>query len=167
MSIASNILDIELSGKYSFENKIDYRIGFRFNDLKQKEESEFGEIIDDETGIHVFLRMYGDMDNPMIEWDKQSRKEQARENREKEKETVKSMWKSEFGLFKNDTTVQEYIKVRTPKEELIIEYNPTDSIDDVFEESKPKRRFRLKEKLKNFGETIKEDDDDDMQIDFD
>ncbi len=167
MSIASNILDIELSGKHSFENKIDYRIGFRFNDLKQKEESEFGEIIDDETGIHVFLRMYGDMDNPMIEWDKQSRKEQARENREKEKETVKSMWKSEFGLFKNDTTVQEYIKVRTPKEELIIEYNPTDSIDDVFEESKPKRRFRLKEKLKNFGETIKEDDDDDMQIDFD
>ncbi len=167
MSIASNALDVELSGKHSFENKIDYRIGFRFNDLKQKKESEFGEIIDDETGLHVFLRMYGDMDNPMIEWDKQSRKEQAKVNREKETETVKSMWKSEFGLFKNDTTVQEYIKVRTPKEELIIEFNPTDSIDDVFEESEPKREFKFLNKLKNFGKIVKEDNEDEMIIDFD
>ena len=32
MSISSSALDVELSGKHTFENKIDYRIGFRFKD---------------------------------------------------------------------------------------------------------------------------------------
>ncbi|MFT5858571.1 MAG: hypothetical protein ACI865_000659 [Flavobacteriaceae bacterium] len=160
MSISSSALDIELSGKHSFDNKIDYRIGFRFKDLKKKKESEFGEIIDDNTGMRVYLRMYGDMDDPTIEWDKQSRKEQAKKNREDEKATVKSMWKSEFGLFKNDSTVEEYIHDRTPKEELFIEFNPTDSIDELFEESKPKREFKFLKKLKKLGEAVKENDDD-------
>lgn len=162
MSISSSALDVELSGKHTFENKIDYRIGFRFKDLKEKKESEFGEIIDDDSGVRVYLRMFGDMSDPTIEWDKQSRKEQAKQNREEEKATVKSMWKSEFGLFKNDTTVKEYIHDRTPKEELFIEFNPTDSIDELFDEAKPKREFKFLNKLKNLGEIVKEDDEDNI-----
>jgi hypothetical protein len=166
MSISSSALDVELSGKHTFTNQIDYRFGFRFRDLKKKEVSEFGEIKDDGTGMRVYVRMYGDLNNPTIEWDKQSRKEQAKENRELEKETIKSMWKSEFGLFKNDTTVKAYIHDRTPKEELIIEFNPTDSIDALYEKKLPKRENKLLKKIKNFGETIKEEKKDDMRIEY-
>ena len=132
MSISSSALDIEVSGKHTFENQIDYRFGFRLRDIKEKKTSEFGEIIDDGTGIRVFVRMFGSMDDPNVEWDGESRKEQARKNREEEKETVRSMFKSEFGLFKNDTTVQEYIPNKLPEEELIIEFNTKDTIEEVF-----------------------------------
>ncbi|MFT5778418.1 MAG: hypothetical protein ACI837_001374 [Crocinitomicaceae bacterium] len=166
MSISSSALDVELSGKHTFSNQVDYRFGFRFRDLKKKEESEFGNIVDDGTGVRVFVRMYGDLSNPTIEWDKQSRKEQAKENRAAEKETVKSMWKSEFGLFKNDTTVKEYIHDRTPKDELIIEFNPTDSIDVLYDEKLPKRESKLLKKLKKFGAGLKEEEEEDFEIEY-
>ena len=144
MSISSSALDIEVSGKHTFDNKIDYRFGFRLRDIKEKKTSEFGEIIDDGTGMRVYVRMFGSMDDPTVEWDSASRKEQAKQNREQEKETVRSMFKSEFGLFKNDTTVQEYIPNKLPKEELVIEINPTDSIQDVEQETE--RLFKRKKK---------------------
>ena len=88
--------------------------------MKKEKTSEFGEIIDDGTGFRVYMRMYGNIDNPTIEWDKQSRKETTKENMAKEKEDVKSLLKSEFGLFKNDTTVKSYVKEKNPpKEEMI------------------------------------------------
>jgi hypothetical protein len=144
MSISSSALDIEASGKHTNDTKIDYRFGFRLRDIKEKKPSEFGEIIDDGTGMRVYVRMFGSMDDPTVEWDSASRKEQAKQNREQEKETVRSMFKSEFGLFKNDTTVQEYIPNKLPKEELVIEINPTDSIQDVEQETE--RLFKRKKK---------------------
>lgn len=161
MSIASNALDVELSGKHSFDNKVDYRFGFRFKDLKKEKTSEFGEIIDDGTGFRVFMRMYGDIDNPTIEWDKQSRKETTKENMAKEKEDVKSLLKSEFGLFKNDTTVKNYVKEKNPpKEEMIIEFDPDNSIDPIIEEKKPKKDSkinRMLEKMKQDSEAEKKE----------
>lgn len=161
MSITSSALDVELSGKHSFDNKVDYRFGFRFRDLKQAETSEFGEIIDDGTGFRVFMRMYGDIDNPTIEWDKQSRKETTKENIAIEKENVKSLLKSEFGLFKNDTTVKQYVKEKNPpKEEMIIEFDPDNSVDPVIEEKKPKKDSkinRMLEKMKQESEANKKE----------
>ena len=122
MTIRSSALDMDVSGTHTFSNKIDYRFAFRFRDLKEKSvESEFGEEVDDGTGMKVYMRMYGDLDNPTIEWDKTARKQQAAENRAAEKETVKAMLKSEFGLFKADSTVKTYQPKQMPKEELHIE----------------------------------------------
>ncbi|MFN5634129.1 MAG: hypothetical protein ACK49D_05605, partial [Flavobacteriia bacterium] len=101
---------------------------FRFRDLKEKTtESEFGEEVDDGTGMKVYMRMYGDLDNPTIEWDETARKQQAAENRAAEKETVKSMLKTEFGFFKSDSTVKTYQQKVLPKEELRIEMTPSNS----------------------------------------
>jgi hypothetical protein len=122
MTIRSSALDMDVSGTHTFSNKIDYRFAFRFRDLKEKSvESEFGEEVDDGTGMKIYMRMYGDLDNPTIEWDKTGRKQQAAENRAAEKETVKAMLKSEFGLFKADSTVKTYQPKQMPKEELHIE----------------------------------------------
>ncbi len=126
MTIRSSALDMDVSGTHTFSNKIDYRFAFRFRDLKEKSvESEFGEEVDDGTGMKVYMRMYGDLENPTIEWDKTARKQQAAENRAAEKETVKTMLKSEFGFFKADTTVKNYEPKQLPKEELHIELSPS------------------------------------------
>ena len=167
MSINSSALDVELSGKHSFDNDVDYRFGFRFRDLKQTKESEFGEIIDDGTGFRVYMRMYGNIDNPTIEWDKQSRKETTKENISKEKEDVKSILKSEFGLFKNDTTVKSYVHEKNPpKEEMIIEFNPDNSVEPVIEEKKPKKDGKIGNLLKKFKEESEADKKEEFEIEF-
>lgn len=158
MSIESSALNIELSGKHTFDNKIDYRFGFRFRDLKAPEESEFGIIDDDGSGKYVFMRMYGDLYNPNIEWDKTQNKEHKKEMREVAKKDAKSILKSGFGLYKNDTTVKAYIQERRVHEEITIDLNPVEEIDELKEEKEPKKdNFfnRKMEKLKREGEKIK------------
>lgn len=168
MSISSSALDIEVSGQHTFDNKIDYRFGFRLRDIKEKETSEFGEIIDDGTGVRVFVRMYGTMDNPIVEWDKTSRKEQAKENREQEKVTVREMFKSEFGMFKNDSTVKQYIPKKGPKEELILDFNKSnDTIDEFFQEKEPLFNRKKKDRpLLQKWEQEKKKEDEKEEIDL-
>ncbi len=166
MSIESSALDMEVSGQHTFDNAIDYRFGFRLRDIKEEKSSEFGEIVDDGTGLRVFMRMYGTLDNPIIEWDSASKKEQAKKDREEEKENVRAMFKSEFGLFKNDTTVQDYIPRKLPKEELLIETNSTDTIEEAFEENE--RLFNRKKKdrplLKKWEEEKKKKEEEDFEF---
>jgi len=167
MSIESSALDVELSGKHTFDNKIDYRFGFKFRDLKAKEVSEFGVIDDDGSGKFVFMRMYGDLYNPKIEWDKTSNKEHKKEMREIAKRDAKSILKSGFGLYKNDTTVKEFIQERRPHEELIIHDDLIDEIDDLKKQKTPKKETKFgkwleKEKAKAKEEKLKRE-----SIDFD
>jgi hypothetical protein len=151
MLIHTSALDIEASGTHTFDNKIDYRFAFRFRDLKEKKISEFGEEVDDGTGVHVYMRMYGDVDNPTIVWDKTAKKEQAKENREAEKQNVKSILKTEFGVFKGDSTVKTYQPKEGPKEVLKIEFGPTKTEDPV-EQKKVKKDSKVKNTLKNWKE---------------
>lgn len=166
MSIESSALDMEVSGQHTFDNAIDYRFGFRLRDIKEEKSSEFGEIVDDGTGLRVFMRMYGTLDNPIIEWDSASKKEQAKKDREEEKENVRAMFKSEFGLFKNDTTVQDYIPRKLPKEELLIETNSTDTIEEAFDENE--RLFNRKKKdrplLKKWEEEKKKKEEEEFEF---
>lgn len=148
MSVKSSALELEISGKHTFDNKIDYRFGFRFRDLKQAEVSEFGRILDDGTGKHVFMRMFGDLYNPSFEWDVESSKAHKKEEREQAKQDARSIFKSEFGLFKNDTTVKTYVKERRPREELELILNPTEENDVFIERSKPKKEGAAKKWLK-------------------
>ena len=107
------------------------------------------------------MRMFGTMDDPSIEWDRESRKDIAKQNREEEKQNVKSILKSEFGLFKNDTTVDSYIKEVGPKEELIIEFDPVKSIDTIIENKEPKKDTKVNrwlEKMKKQAEAEKEEE---------
>ncbi len=167
MSIASSALDVEVSGKHTFDNQVDYRFGFRFKDLKQAKQSEFGEIIDDGTGFRVYMRMHGHIDNPNIEWDKQSRKETTKEEIEAEKKNVKSLLKSEFGLFKSDTTVQQYIHEKNPpKEELIMEFNPDKSVDPVIEQKKPKKDTKMNRMLEKLKEESEQSKKQEFEMEF-
>ena len=153
MLIHTSALDIETSGTHTFDNRIDYRFAFRFRDLKDNAQmTEFGEEVDDGTGMRVYMRMHGTIDDPVIVWDKTSRKQQAKENRAAEKETVKSMLKTEFGMFKGDSTVKTYQQKEAPKESLKIEFGPAKTEDPVEQQKKPKKDSKIKNTLKNWKE---------------
>jgi hypothetical protein len=151
MMIHSSAMDIELYGKHDFDDNIDYHFSFRFREIQtQKSQDEFGTIIDDGTSMKIFVRMHGNLDNPIIEWDQDARKEQAKENREAAKQDAKSIFKSEFGLFKNDTTVKMYQPIKQQKEELKMEFGP-DKKEDPLEEEKKKIKKETK-----IGKTLKD-----------
>jgi hypothetical protein len=169
MTIRSSALDMDVSGTHTFSNKIDYRFAFRFRDLKEKSvESEFGEEVDDGTGMKVYMRMFGDLDNPTIEWDKTGRKQQAAENRAAEKETVKAMLKSEFGLFKADSTVKTYQPKQMPKEELHIELSspltkPSDT-DKATEKKKQKSTTKQNKTINGWKKESEESKEEEIEF---
>jgi len=157
MHIGSTALDMDVAGSHSFENEIDYRFIFRFRDLMASErDSEFGQIIDDGTGIKMFMRMHGTLENPIIEWDDVSRKEQAQENREQAKEDAKSILKTEFGLFKKDTSVNIYVPKEVPKEDLKIQFGPATK-KEFTEEKKQKKDSKLKKTLDSWKKQQEEE----------
>lgn len=164
MEIKSTAIDITTEGTHTFNNMIDYKFSFRLRDLKlQKDESEFGEVIDDETGMRVYVRMHGTLDKPIIEWDKNSRKEQARENREAAKQEAISILKSEFGLFKNDTTIKAYQPKVQQREELRIEFGKEETVDPI---ELKKEKEKKQTKLSKFGEKLKQENQKEKDVEF-
>ncbi len=153
MIIHSSALDMELYGIHDFDNTIDYHFDFRFREIKtQKNQEEFGQIIDDKTGLRVFIHMFGNMDNPTIEWDQDAKKEQARENREAAKQDAKSILKTEFGLFKNDSTVKTYQPIKQQKEELKMEFGPGKKEEPIQDTKKVKKDSKFSNALKKMKE---------------
>lgn len=154
MEIKSNAINISVDGKHKFNNDVDYKFAFRFRELKQqKDESEFGIVEDDGTGIKIFVRMYGNLSDPIIEWDKTSRKEEAKQNREEAKKEALSILKSELGLFKKDTTVKKYLPPKKEHEVLEIQFGKEEEVNPFEEKKKIEKE---KKGLKKFGEKLKE-----------
>jgi hypothetical protein len=123
MTIASNALTVNLAGTHNFNNQVDYHFDFNLRDIKKvKVETEFGDVVDDGTGLRLFAHMYGDLDNPTIKWDKEQKQLLAKETVEQEKLTAKQMLKAEFGLFKKDTAVIAYKEKAQAKEEIRMEF---------------------------------------------
>ena len=164
MVINSSALDITTEGTHSFDNIVDYKFAFRLRDLKiAKDESEFGEVIDDETGIRLYVRMYGPMDNPTIVWDGQSKKEQAKENREAAKQEAMSILKTEFGLFKKDSTIKGYEHKVQPHEELRLNFDKEETVDPVEEK---KRTNKTLEKLREKTKKLKQQQEKEKEGEF-
>jgi hypothetical protein len=164
MVINSSALDITTEGSHTFDNIVDYKFSFRFRELKQqKDESEFGEVVDDGTGIRVFVRMFGPLDNPTIEWDQQSKKELQKENRQAAKNEAISILKTEFGLFKKDSTVKTYQPKTQPREELRINFGEEEKVDPVEEK---KKTNKLLDKVKNKTEQFKRQSEKEKREEF-
>lgn len=154
MEIKSSALDIALEAKHQFNNTIDYKFAFRFRELKaQKDESEFGIVEDDGTGIKIFVRMTGSLNDPIIEWDKTTRQDDAKQNREEAKQEALSILKSELGLFKKDTTIKKFQPQRKDHEVLEIQFGKEEKVNPYEEK---KELEKEKKGLKKLGEKLKE-----------
>lgn len=119
--INSSALNLLCSGTHDFNNNIDYHFQLTLNDLLSKKfklnrnkNSEFNEIAESEEGkTTLFISMTGHIDNPVIKYDKKELKNFVKSEFKNEKNTIKQLLKEDFGLFKNDKSIQQ----NTPKKE--------------------------------------------------
>jgi hypothetical protein len=66
MTVSCNVMDLEVTGTHGFDGAVDDHLNFRLGDLfrtAQSGDDEFGPIIDDGTGLRIFLHMYGTTDD--------------------------------------------------------------------------------------------------------
>lgn len=143
-SIKSNAINLELWGKHSFDNIVDYHIQLLISELLAKK-PRANKRLDDELSLvendpenrrSVFIRMSGPVDNPSITYDRKGAKEKIREDIKQEKQTIKQIFKEEFGFFKKDT-------VRQKQEE-----KANQNFQIQFGEEKPKKPNGLQPKKK-------------------
>ena len=141
MHLKSNVLDMNVTGTHSFENKIDYDFDFRFRELKDNSSgNEFGEIMDDGTGIRIFLRMFGDLYDPSFEWNMDKQKQKIKEDINQAKNDLKSTLKQGFGINGKDTSITTLPTENKLDEKLFLDFNPSDSTDILEIETKEKKK---------------------------
>ena len=110
-SIKSNAINLDLWGKHTFENQIDYHIQLLLSEIiakRPKKNKDFDEELslvenDPENRRSVFILMTGPIDNPTIKYDRKGAKEKIKEDIKQEKQNLKQLLKEEFGFFKKDS----------------------------------------------------------------
>jgi hypothetical protein len=127
-------MDINMSGTHGFDNSIEYNFDFKVDEIfkRKNTQSEFGEIEDDGTGASIFLTMKGTTSDYVFAYERTGAREYIRRVLVAEKQTLKSVLKSEFGLFGRDTAVQTIAEPTTPAPEFVIEW---DEFDEAPEEA--------------------------------
>lgn len=146
MEIRSSALDLTASGTHSFDNKINYRVKLALNDLlarkakrAKKENDEFGEVADDGLGrTNLFLLMGGTVDKPVIRYDSKSAVQHVKQDLKVERQTVKSMLKDEFGMFKKDSTLSDR-KTKAKPVRARIKWEEADKKEEKKELRRPKK----------------------------
>lgn len=163
MTIKSNAMDVDLFGWHDFDNNIEYHFSFRFRQLKTKAEyTEFGKIEDDGLGMTIYITMAGTIENPTFSLDADERKNEIKENIQLEKSNMKSMLKTEFGLFQKDSTVKQ-AQDDNKKEVEFIFYETDIETEEIDTNSKKKNKKRVG---KFFDKLKEESEKDQDNVDF-
>ncbi len=109
MEISSSALDLQLSGKHTFDNEIDYRLQVLLSDILAREHRErrnpqeqYGDIIDDGLHTTLFLQLSGDFDNPRFRYDHRGAREQLKDNLRAERENLRQILREEFRFLSRD-----------------------------------------------------------------
>ena len=102
MQIQSSALNVDFAGTHNFDNIIDYKLKILLSDLIKKKskrlgDEQFGELEDDGRGKTVlYIKMYGDAENPKFNIDKIGIKKKLADDLKKEGKAVKQVLKEEF-----------------------------------------------------------------------
>jgi hypothetical protein len=99
--IKSNLLQLELKGTHTFDNDIDYSIVLNLKNLlaakfKKNRTLEEDYVNDVQGGINIFISMKGNIDNPIIKYDKESVKQKIKEDFKQEKVDVRDLFKKDY-----------------------------------------------------------------------
>jgi hypothetical protein len=113
MDIKSSVMDISAQGTHSFDNVVDYTIGFNLRDILIKKNNADEQ--DDRLGRQIFVYMKGTTSNPQFGMDKDASKQNRKLALDQEKQNIKALLKEEFGLFKKDVKVGEYKEKKDQK----------------------------------------------------
>ncbi len=112
--IKNTALNININGSHSFNNIVDYHFSLKLSELlakraeaKNKTLNEFEQLEkDEEDNRELFITMKGPIDNPKISYDRKATYNKFKNELANEKQNLKGILKSEFGLFKKDTTIK-------------------------------------------------------------
>ena len=102
--------------------------------------------------------MSGPLDNPTFALDNEQRKNDLKENMAQENQTIKSMLKTEFGLFKNDSTVQKVNSNQKQVEFIFYDEEEEEINDSIKAKEKNKgKSWKIFDKLKQDNKKEKEE----------
>ena len=76
--IESSAMNVAIEGSYDFDSNIDYTLGFALRDLRASASDNVGVMEDDGLGTQVFLRMFGQVNQPEYAYDRDAAKAHRR-----------------------------------------------------------------------------------------
>ncbi len=108
MDISSSAFNISLEGNHAFDGNYEYHLKVLLSELlsKKKNEkvSEFGVIEDDRLGrTSLYLRLSGDKNGSRVTHDTYALRTGLKEDLQREKQTIRSILKEEYGWYTGDT----------------------------------------------------------------
>ncbi len=114
MELKNNVLNLNCSGKHTFDNDIDYQISLKMRELlakkaekAKKENDEFAETEDDGLSRTLFIAMTGTVDHPVFKYSRKGLLAKIKEDIKNEKHSLKGILRDEFGWFKKDSTLNK------------------------------------------------------------
>lgn len=114
MDVKSSAADLSVNGKHSFDNDYEYHVKILLSQIlsrkrpKKKSVTEFGSVEDDGLGrTSLLLKIVGNGDDAKVGYDMKAAGTTIKSNFVKEKQSIKTILKQEYGLYKKDTTVNQ------------------------------------------------------------
>lgn len=120
MLVKSSAMDIEVSGTQTFDGGVDDHLNFRLGDLfKLGEQSDaFGPVVDDGTGIRLFLHMYGTTSDLQFKNDGAAaaarRKDKLKQESNELKGLLSDMWRAKGASVQEPNNGKAVITVEAP-----------------------------------------------------
>ena len=117
MTVHSSAMDVELSGTHTFEDHIDHHINFRLSELLRSQadpDDEFGPVVDDGTGLRIFLHMYGEASAPQFETDGALAAKRRSQQIKEQTAELRSILHNELNPFKKKDEPVENTTVTPP-----------------------------------------------------
>ena len=153
--IESSAMNVAIEGAYDFDSNIDYTLGFALRDLRAGASDAFGEMEDDGLGNQFFLRMFGQVEAPEYEYDRDAAKARRRQAIQAEKARLKEALKTRRGD-KEDAAGASSAKEETSTTPA----SPTTSSDEESKAKPPLLNRRNKGKGKDANNLFNPDDED-------
>ncbi|MEX1132833.1 MAG: AsmA-like C-terminal region-containing protein [Flavobacteriales bacterium] len=142
MEVKSSAMDLELSGTHWFDDRIEHHLNFRLSDLfrmGKPTRDEFGPIMDDGTGMRVFLRMYGTASDPQFSNDGAMASARRKQQFQQEKQELKSVLREGFGIGKGKGTDPVTTQPEQTKPVLEVEWGDEKSKTEEAPAEKPRK----------------------------
>ncbi|MDP1726672.1 MAG: AsmA-like C-terminal region-containing protein [Bacteroidota bacterium] len=126
MELKNNALNLNLSGTHTFDNYMDYNVKLSLSELLSKKRkpqpNEFGEEDEITNTMNLFITVKGQADNLKFAYDKRAVKTKINQDIKTEKETIKELFRKEFGI-KKDSTLKKTEKKNEKNDEIEFEPN--------------------------------------------
>jgi hypothetical protein len=131
MEINSSAFDITLSGEHQFSGDYEYHLQLYLSDLlfgkskkAREQKSEFGIVADDGSNkSKLYLVVHNKGSDFKVSIDKDAVKTTLKSDVKEEKKELKKALKTEFGWFKNDSTLTKSDTTKVKKAEFTIEWD--------------------------------------------